>query len=240
MMPWLSCLFADLYAIESGSANSQRSSAPSEEASPADSLRNFILASPQILEPVILFCTHALRMHDTRSCSIITRVLRSILPSFLPSIDNPTASTIREFIGSDVLKACITSVHEPYFVDLQKELAQLIASIWLTYGPHSNTPRSVMLSLPGMTETKVISAEQALTRATASRQQKAVVLDFLEGLRGVSISEQGKIGGARSSRKKERSAMQAKYMTTEMEGQEGGKVDINNGPDLTGVADMFS
>jgi exportin-5 len=34
--------------------------------------------------------------------------------------------------------------------------------------------------------------------------------------------------------------MQARYMTVEMEGQERGKADIDNGPDLSGVADMFS
>ncbi|KAI1959374.1 karyopherin [Ophidiomyces ophidiicola] len=220
------------------------SSSTAETMPPEDepqSMRHFILSSPQILEPVILFCTHALRMHDTRSCSIITRVLRSILSHFLPPVDTPTAGSIREFISTDVLKACITSVHEPYFVDMQKDLAQLIASIWVLYSPRSNTPRSIMLSLPAMTETKVIAAEEALMKTSSTRVQKAIVLDFLEGLRGVSISEQGKIGGARANRKKDRSTIQARYMmNTEMEGQELGKVDINNGPDLTGVADMFS
>ncbi|WEW59920.1 karyopherin [Emydomyces testavorans] len=218
-------------------AETSNRQAPSEE---SHTMRNFILLCPEILEPVILFCTHALRMHDTRSCSIITRVIRSILSTFLPSVDTPTAVSIREFISTDVLKACITSVHEPYFVDMQKDLAQLIASIWTLYGPRSSTPRSIMLSLPGMTEAKVATAEESLMKSPSTRIQKAVILDFLEGLRGVSISEQGKIGGTQASRRKDRTAMQARYMTTEMEGQEGGKVDINNGPDLTGVADMFA
>ncbi|EAS28945.3 exportin-5 [Coccidioides immitis RS] len=223
-----------------GNPDSNNRPTQAEEVNPANLMRTFILSTPQILEPVVVFCTHALRIHDTRSCSIITRVLRSILSSFLPTVDTPTAASIREFISTQVLKACITSVHEPYFVDMQKDLAQLIASIWILYGPRSPTPRSVMLSLPGITEARAIAAEEALMKSSSTRIQKAVVLDFLEGLRGVSISEQGKIGGARAGRRKERSIMQARYMTTEMEGQEGGKVDINNGPDLTGVADMFS
>ncbi|KAL1958950.1 hypothetical protein VTO42DRAFT_3503 [Malbranchea cinnamomea] len=205
-----------------------------------NSLRDFILSSPEILEPVILFCTHTLRMHDTRCCGIITRVIRSFLSHFVRSVDTPTAASIREFVSTEVLKACITSVHEPYFVDMQKDLAQLIASIWILYGATSRTPRSVIMSLPGMTEARVVATEESLMRSTSSRQQKALVLDLLEDLRGVSISEQGRISDPRAERRKAKSIMQARYMTTEMEGQEGGKVNINDGPDLTGIADMFS
>ncbi|KAK2745216.1 hypothetical protein FQN55_006341 [Onygenales sp. PD_40] len=211
--------------------------------SPNESIRNFILSSPQILEPIILFCTHALRMHDTRCCTIITRVIRSILEAFVPTSntpDTPTAASIREFISNDILKACITSVHEPYFVDMQKDLAQLIAHIWLLYGTLTDTPRNIMLSLPGMSEAKVVATHEAMLRSSSTRQQRALVLDLLEGLRGVSISEQGRIAGPAHARRKGRSTFQERYMTTQMEGQEGGKVDVNNGPDLTGVADMFS
>lgn len=231
--------FTNSYLDPGKSNEATGESASTNPGQTGESIREFILSSPQILEPVILFCTHAIRMHDTRCCGIITRVIRSILKDFVPAVDTPTAATIREFISSDILKACITSVHEPYFVEMQKDLAQLVASIWLLYGPMTNTPRSVLLSLPGLTEAKVAGTEEALARATSSRQQKALILDLLDGLRGVSISEQGRISGSRDDRRKTRSAMQARYMTTEMEGQEG-KVDVNSGPDLTGVADMFS
>ncbi|GIJ87516.1 hypothetical protein Asppvi_006424 [Aspergillus pseudoviridinutans] len=214
-------------------------SAPQPPPALSDSIRHFVLSSPEIFEPVMLFCTHALRMRDTRCCSIITRVIRSILQDFAPPNHSPTIVTIREFISSEVLKACITSVHEPYFVDMQKDLAQLIASIWVLYGSSSPTPRSVILSLPGMDEQRVVSTEDALLRSTAARQQRALVLDLLEGLRGVSIAEQGKILGSREERRKARSALQERYMSNEMEGQQISKVDINDGPDLGGVADMF-
>ncbi|KAL5365727.1 armadillo-type protein [Aspergillus floccosus] len=212
-------------------------SAPQPPPALSVSIRHFVLSSPEIFEPLMLFCTHALRMRDTRCCSIITRVIRSILQDFAPPNNSPTTVTIREFISSEVLKACITSVHEPYFVDMQKDLAQLIASIWVLYGS-SPTPRALILSLPGMDEQRVASTEAALLRSTAARQQRALVLDLLEGLRGVSIAEQGKILGTREERRKARSALQERYMSTEMEAQQN-KVDINDGPDLSGVADMF-
>lgn len=136
--------------------------------------------------------------------------------------------------------ACITSVHEPYFVDMQRDLAQLIASIWVLYGSTSPTPRSIILSLPGLSETDVANTEAALVQSTSARQQRALILDLLEGLRGVSVAEQGKILG-NQERRRAKSALQEKYMSTnEMEVQQTAtKVDVNDGPDLSGVADMF-
>jgi len=123
---------------------------------------------------------------------------------------------------------------------MQKDLAQLIASIWVLYGFCSETPRSVFLSLPGITPEKVAQTETALQRCTSPRQQRALVLELLEPLRGVSIAEQGKILGSREERRKARTAIQSRYMTNEMETQqETHRVDINDGPDLSGVADMF-
>lgn len=90
-----------------------------------------------------------------------------------------------------------------------------------------------------MTEPQVADAEAALARSTSLRQQRALVLDLLEGVRGVSIAEQGKILGTREERRKERSALQQRYLSNEMEGQQSSKVDINDGPDLGGVADLF-
>lgn len=214
--------------------------APQRTPDLSESIRHFVLSSPGIFEPIMLFCTHALRMRDTRCCSIITRVVRSILPDFAPPNDSPTTVTIREFISTDVLKACITSVHESYFVDMQKDLALLIASIWVLYGGASPTPRSVLLSLPGITEEMVAQTESSLQRCVSPRQQRALILELLEPLRGVSIAEQGKILGSREERRKARTALQERYMTTEMETQhENNRVNINDGPDLSGVADMF-
>lgn len=96
-----------------------------------------------------------------------------------------------------------------------------------------------MLSLPGIDPQRVAYAENALLRSNSARQQRALILELLEGLRGVSIAEQGKILDSRVERRKTRSALQEKYMKNEMDGQQTTKVDINDGPDLGGIADMF-
>ncbi|KAL8893153.1 MAG: hypothetical protein Q9215_000159 [Flavoplaca cf. flavocitrina] len=196
-------------------------------------VRSFILATPEILKPLILFCTHAIRMRDTRSCSFITRVLGSLVPEFETAGEIDTE--VREFLSTEVLKACITSLHDSYFVDLQKDLAQLIASIMIIYTPRTKTPRQILLSLPSIPAEKVDQAIQQLYKAHQNtRQQRAIVLDLLESLRGVSISEQGRI--SKSDPRKIRSAIQQSYMSVDM--QEDGKVKEKS-PDLGGIADMF-
>ena len=190
------------------------------------------MQSPEILKPVVLFCTHALRMRDTRACSMITRVLRSIVPEFVS--EGPVESDVREFMSTEVLKTCITSLHDPYFVELQKEFAQLIASILISYTPRTDTPKRILLSLPEMPPEKLDRSTRHLLRAqNNSRQQRAIVLELLEGFRGVAIHEQGKL--PQPDPKKLRSALQEQYMTVEV--QANGKKETS--PDLGGVADMF-
>lgn len=154
----------------------------------------------------------------------------------MPEFDglSPVAVDVREFISLEVLKACITSLHDSYFVDLQKDLAQLIASIVTTYGSKTETPRRILLSLPSMSVEKVDLAFYQLYKVQQnSRMQRALVLDLLAGLRGVSISEQGKI--AKPDTKKLRSALQERYVTVDMQLED----QKEQSPDLGGVADMF-
>lgn len=197
-----------------------------------DSMRAFVIRTPEILKPIILFCTHALRIHDTRSCSLIARVLSSLVPEFCGT--GPVDADVREFISTEILKACITSVHDPYFVELQKDLAHLIASVVSTYSARTETPRQLLQSLPDMTAEKVDRTLNQLFKSKHNpRQQRALILDLLQGLRGVSISEQGRI--ARPDPKKLRSAMQERYMTVDV--QEDGKREPT--PELVGIAEMF-
>ena len=187
--------------------------------------RTFILHTPDILKPVILFCTHALRMRDTRACSYIARVLRSLVPEF--SGEGPVEAEVREFISTEVLKSCITSLHDSYFVELQKEFAGLIASILISYGPRTATPKEILLSLPGMSTDRVDRAIRHLLKAQSnSRQQRAIILDLLEGFRGRL---------PRPDPKKMRSKLQEKYMTVDMQTEP----KRGPSPDLTGVAGMF-
>ncbi len=196
-------------------------------------VRSFILATPEILKPLILFCTHAIRMRDTRSCSFITRVLGSLVPEF--DTTGQIDTEVREFLSTEVLKACITSLHDSYFVELQKDLSQLIASIIIIYTPRTDTPRQILSSLPSIPPEKIEHAIQQLYKAHQNtRQQRAIVLHLLESLRGVSISEQGRI--AKPDAKKMRSAIQERYMTVDMQGDGAVK---EKSPDLGGVAEMF-
>jgi len=195
-------------------------------------MRDYVLSTPSVLKPVILFCTHALRMRDTRSCTLIIRVLRSIIPDFAGPSD--VANEVREFISIEVLKACITSLHDPYFVDLQKDLASLIGSIIFTYLPRTQTPQQILLSLPSMTTEKVDRAVKEIYNAANNpRHQRALVLNLLEDLRSVSISEQGKI--PKADPRKLRSEMQQKYMTADMDME----AREPRSPDLEGIVDIF-
>jgi len=219
-----------------------------------------------IVEPLLIFCTHAIRMRDTRCCSIILRVFRSIIPEFIVD-DRPQSShgmppppeapgqapnqtpgharhhshgqehpedifldtsplpadvipPVREYVSSNVLEACVTSLHEPYFVDLQKELATLIANILVYYSPFTETPSKLLLSLPGITQADLERFQPYMSRPQSNmRQQRSLVLELLKDLKGVSISEQGKLnstaGAERHShgRRPHRSKMAQAFMT---------------------------
>ena len=218
-----------------------------------------------------MFCTHAIRMRDTRCCSVILRVLRSIIPEFhvdssnAPSpsktkngvglsmtvselnapIPADVAAPIREFISSEVLKACITSLHEPYFVDLQKELAALIASIIIYYQDLTPTPVSVLLTLPKLHPEDIERALEALKRpGLQTRQQRAVVLELLKELKGVSVSEMGKLDNTpRGIKRNQRSKMLQHFMSTPPPGQPtSATAPTQKGPEedvLNGIATLF-
>jgi exportin-5 len=227
-----------------------------------------------IVAPLLVFCSHAISMRDGRCCGVVLRVFRSIIPEFsettiprdpdhtAPLDDFPipeeTASQIREFISTEVLKAAISSLHDPYFVDLQKELCSLIAHILVHYSPLTPTPRNILASLPNIKESDIDRTIDYISRpGLHGRQQRAIVLDLLEDLKGVSISEMGKLskslggipGSSSRGKKPIRSKMQQEFMTPNggagVVGATGGGGnhpghDRNQSPDLEGVAGMFN
>ena len=219
------------------------------------SLRAFVLSNLVILEPLLLFCSNAIAFRDTRSSSIIIRTIRSIVPEFTK--DDGTSAAILEYIASNVLKAAITSLHDSYFVDNQKDLASLIGTIWVAYGlpthvpavvreeegnividqaaygrpPLTDSVRNLLLSLPGITEQRVDATAQKLVATGGTfgnmRQQRALVLGLLESLRGVRISELGKFDRDVA---KEKSKLQEKYLRREngmMGGMEEGQQKVD-------------
>ncbi|OTA99490.1 hypothetical protein M426DRAFT_325087 [Hypoxylon sp. CI-4A] len=232
-------------------------------------LRSFCLMHSSIVEPLLMFCTHAIRWHDSRCCGIMLRVFRSIVPEFAPidpnrsrgrgtnphtDIPQDTAAAIREYISSDVVKACITSIHEPYFVELQKDFATLIASILVTYTPATTTARDILISLPNMKQDEVDSGiEYMMRKETSSRGQRAVVLQLLCDLRSVSVSEMGKLNQSIGLpvtkphvKKTTRSKMAQQFMTAPASDHNGTGPDMGNddqnknGDNLEGVASLFN
>lgn len=238
----------------------------------------------QIVEPLLLFCTHAIRMKDTRCCNIMLRVFRSVVPDFQTTDDvasnikneikpdddtnehepdasakrnldttpipAATAAVIREYISSDVLKACITSIHEPYFVELQKDLASLIATILACYCPITATPRNVILSLPNMQQHEVDRTIATMLKTPSNtRTLRGLVLELLRDLKGVSISEQGKLAKSidmsavqKPQKKLARSKMAQQFMTApaQTNGQQQHDSMGVNEDGLDGVAGLFN
>ncbi|SPQ25877.1 8307cabd-6393-43c1-89bd-fbf7af93e987 [Thermothielavioides terrestris] len=237
-------------------------------------LRKFCLMNPAVAVPLLVFCSHAIQMHDGRSCGAVLRVFRSIVPEFAPSdltktlknsghtapledfpIPEDTAREIREFISAEVLKAAISSLHDPYFVDLQRDLGALIASILAYYSPLTPTPRNILVSLHSIKPEDVDRTIQQVSRSGLhSRQQRALVLELLEDLKGVSISEMGKLpksigtapGSSYGSKKSGRSKMVQEFMTPNAGSRSGGAAVAGGSaardktPDLEGLAGMFS
>lgn len=188
---------------------------------------DFILSTPSVLEPILLFCNSTIRVRDTRSVVTIVRVLRTLLARFKES------SPIRDYFCNDILKSAITSLHEPYFVDCQKELASLIAGI---IHLDEATPRAILLSLPGMADEQRVDRRLAKLRIANrqdERMQRSIVLDLLSSIKGVSIHEQGKI--VRPPIKK-RTVMMEQYMVVD----EQPGIVRGTSPGLAGVADMFA
>ncbi|RDA93412.1 hypothetical protein CP533_1996 [Ophiocordyceps camponoti-saundersi (nom. inval.)] len=159
------------------------------------SLRRFCISRQEIVEPLLVFCTHAIRMRDTRCCGMTIRLFVSLVPEFHGERgSSDLASEIREYMSSSVLKACVTSFHEPYFVEVQKELASLIAAILVYYGPLTATPRNVLLSLPNVSASELDRLSTYMANpGMHTRQQRALVLQLLHEIKGVSVSEMGKM-----------------------------------------------
>ncbi|KAH9890878.1 armadillo-type protein [Xylariomycetidae sp. FL2044] len=234
-------------------------------------LRQFCLMHSSVVEPLLVFCTHVLRIRDTKSLSTMLKVFRSLIPEFsrwggteakVDEVPAGIASAIREYISSDVVKACITSIHDGYFVDLQKDLAGFIALIVVTYGGMSSTARDVLVSLPNIKAEDVDRGiQQMMRKETSQRAQRAVILQLLSDIKGVSVSEMGKVdksiglptvpSSSSSSRRPLRSKMAQEFMMTPSgEGagmtsrrQAGGPSNGSGAADgtdaLEGVASLF-
>jgi len=214
-----------------GVSDSQEVSQTESMSKQAGQMREFLLSSNVILEPLILFCTHVLGMRDSRCCGIIIRVFRSIVPEFVEN-----RPELREFMCREVFMASINSFNDDYFVDIQKDLAQLIVQIYLLYIPYTTTPRDLLLKIPGITDRKVENFHKRLIISSHVRVQRSLMLDLLSDVRGVAISEKGRVVIPKAKEKGmvEKEKEKKAQMEREREAME------RRSPDFNGVADMFS
>ena len=211
----------------------------------SEPLAKTAFANPAVLSSVIIFCTHVLRIRDSRSCTRIIALFRELIPELgrkgaggtvVVGQDIPpdTAAELREYFASEVLKNAIGSFHEPYFSDLQRDLAWLIAQIITYCGSFTETPRQVLMSLPNMSEQKIQDALASLTVARKEREKRDVILKLLENLRGVSIHELGKVA-VPSSRIKNKT-IQEQYMKIE---EAPSRIKRGGSPDPGAMTDLF-
>lgn len=205
----------------------ERQPDPSPSPHTPNTMQMAILSQPTVLEPLLLFTKTLLRSRDTRSCSLTVHTLHKTMHHFRAK------TGVRDFICVEMLQAAITSLHEPYFVDVQRDLAGLIAQIIRL--DHEMT-RSVLLQLPGMAaQTERVDRKlERLVNESSDRQQRAQVLDLLSSVRGRSIHEEGRM--ERPVQKEKRSKMQEQYMQVE---QTANKIERGGSPNLAGVGEMF-
>lgn len=212
----------ELAGLTNSTDSHERSGNPPKE----HRMSTFILSTPSIFEPVLVFCKTVIRVRDTRCVTLVSRVMRSTMPHLKEHAE------VRQYLCCDVLQAAITSLHETAFVDAQKDLAALIAHL-IHLDP--NQVRAIVLSLPGLSSRpdKVDRAFQHIESAASERTQRGVVLDLLSGVRGVSIHEQGKIIGRPAAKKS--AQVQEQYMAVEPTPT----IKRGGSPELGGLADMF-
>lgn len=221
------CFVAFLLEHDRPPPNQQQSNGNATHAQPT--LADLVLSDASVLEPLMMFCTHALRMRDTRCCTTICKVFSTIVPLF--TSDAAPAPQVREFICTEVLKACITSLNEPYFVDMQRDLASVIAQVLSLYSPLTSTPREVLCSLPDMDNAARVDADlRKVSMVSSARQQRALVLEMLRNVRGQSIYEAGRI---------ERSVQKPKVPQQYMEVEQSSRVEAGKEVGLEDVGGLF-
>ncbi|KAF2148856.1 hypothetical protein K461DRAFT_232319 [Myriangium duriaei CBS 260.36] len=211
-----------------------------------ESLKTAILTSPEMASPVLEFLIASLRMRDSRCVAIATQIFRSFIPFIAQEQEqNPALAemmtAIQYKLSTDALQTAITSLNEPHFVDIHKDLAWLIASIIHNCSGGDDIPARVLASLQGMEPDRVRIAVDDIRNSKREREQRGIVLELLEGIRGVRISEMGKvgIGGNREDAAQKAKREKGKWLSSGgMEVETAGIVRGNTPPE-GGLGAMF-
>jgi exportin-5 len=175
----------------------------------------------------LLFGKSALRVRDSHSVSCVLATLKEVVPLFREP------GPVHDFICDELLKSAIMSLHEPYFVEQQRDLAALIVHIILLDGDLAGR---VICSLPVLSSQpdKVATAIERIQSCHSERVGRALVLELLEQIRGLSIHEMGRIGGPKKS-KTHQKLLDQYAMSLDMPP----KIDRGGSPSLEGVGELL-
>ena len=209
---------------------------------PRLTLQWIILTHPECAQEVLAFVIESLRMRDSRCVGITTQILRLIVP-FATKQQDPAVvdlmSAIRHKLATDALQTAIMSLNEPHFVDIHKELAATIASIIHHCGAIDDTPMRVLESLQGMDPERLRHSVERILKMKKERDQRAIVLDLLAGIRGVRISELGKVGIGGNRDDATRRAKNDKSKWLARMDVENNSIVRGNTPPEGGLGDLF-
>jgi hypothetical protein len=185
-----------------------------------------------VLEQVLLFATSALRVRDTHSVNVVLLALRDMIPHFA------RPGPVHDFVCHDVLRAAITSLHEPYFVELQKDLASLIVYVIQLDAPPgrkaageeeptegadaaaaADPAAAVLASLPGLDDSSAGAARVSLAvrrvRALAPQSRAAAA-----SAASAPASGEGAEAGAAQQQQQQREALVAHATSAHAQAQD--------------------
>ena len=202
-----------------------------------DPLSLVIYQNPRVLSSIMPFCSHVIRMRDTRSCNKVIHLLLGLVSQLnteLMQCTQQVTQELREFFASDVLKSAISSFHEPYFADLQLDLATMISEILMACEGFTDTPFQTVLELPEMSSSNARQAFINVKKAKALRARGKIMLKLLENLRGVGVHELGKISTPSSNRR--RKTIQEQY--TKMD-DDTPRIQRGGSPESGAMTDLF-
>ncbi|BFZ60894.1 karyopherin [Saitoella coloradoensis] len=157
------------------------------------SLKQYVLGSPAIVEPLLVLCTHFLTTHDTRCCSKSIALLREIIPELVqPRGQTGEINAVQNYICTEIFRAGVLALHDEYFIEQQKEITTLLTLIYIqgisVVG--SSAPREIIkAAIPTFDHQDF---ERKLGQAKTSKHQRGIMWALLESIKGVAKGEQGK------------------------------------------------
>ncbi|KAF1988177.1 hypothetical protein K402DRAFT_329073 [Aulographum hederae CBS 113979] len=189
-------------------------------------LSEFVVTTPVMLQPVLALVKNAIGMRDIRCCK---NAVRTLIDSF-----RHLKILKRAFLCDDVLKVAITSLHDDYFADVQRDLAILISMIIALDDP---VTRALILTIEGIDDDRARVNDlfqQIVNSSRDPRRGRDLTLELLRSVRGRSLQEQGRIREM-PTRTRTRTAMEDQYMRVD----EAPTIQRGGSPNLEGVGDLF-